>query len=207
MVEGGEAIAHVVKGLQETVVSVERGFNDRVAAALRETAACNAELHTAHIRGILSVFLTYIGPCTLAPVAIFVLIVCSSGSAAPGRLWLFVSKALVLTAYASWVIPHVIDPHPQSLPAHSSLPPIWAETLREHVYNHLSPDLLPYFPRTPAPFFIIGTCAFALALAVQGMPRPPSSKSHVSSIVHPTPFLLQAASLSNGLPLLSSWTR
>ena len=55
-----------------------------------DATACKHSLLTAHNRGILTVFLTYIGPCALAPVAMFVLVTCSSGSTAPTQPFPFV---------------------------------------------------------------------------------------------------------------------
>jgi hypothetical protein len=171
VVEGGEAISHLVQGLQETVITVERSFNESKAATLREAADCNVALQAARTRSILTVFLAYIGPCTLAPAAIFVIIVCNGGSVAPTGLWIFVSKALLLTAYTSWVIPHVMDSSllsEQSSSGHSGMQFTWSDVLNENLYSHVSPILLAYLPRSPAQFFVIGSCAFALALAVQG---------------------------------------
>jgi hypothetical protein len=170
VVEGGDAIAHLVQGLKETVITVERGFNESKAAAMRDASDCSVALHAARTRGILTVFLTYIGPCTLAPVAMFVVILCSRGSVPPSRTWMFVSKALLLTAYTSWVIPHVIHSSLSvaSSTGSSGLPLSWTETLNENVYSRVYPLLLSYLPRSPAQHFVIGSCAFSLALAVQG---------------------------------------
>jgi len=157
-------MAHVVKDLKATVIAVEQGFNNSIAAAVREAAACNS---------IVTVFLIFIGPCTLTPITMFVLVLCSRGSAPSGRVWLLVSKVLVLTAYSSWVIPHIIDPsilNPRSHAADSNRPIIWAETLQERLFSQLPPLFSNNLPQSPAHFFVIGSCAFALALAVEGPP-------------------------------------
>ena len=87
-------MAHVVKDLKATVIAVEQGFNNSIAAAVREAAACNVALGAAHNRSIVTVFLIFIGPCTLTPITMFVLVLCSRGSAPSGRVWLLVSKVL-----------------------------------------------------------------------------------------------------------------
>ena len=205
VVEGGDAIAHVVEGLKDTVIALERGFNESKSAALHEAVSCYAALRATHTRGILTVFLTYIGPCTLAPVAMFVLLVCSSGSTSPSRTWLFISKALVVTAYTSWVIPHVMDSSFLSLEsssAHSRFPYMWTDTLGEHIYSHFSAFLLPSLPRTPAHFFIIGSCTFALALAVQGTFLPRINCAH-----YKYSYSAQGALSSENRPPLSSLIR
>jgi hypothetical protein len=168
----------MVNGLKESLVSVERGYNLSLAAALRDAAACNDALQATQNRGILTVFLTYIGPCTLGPVAMFVLMTCSTSSAAPGQMWLLVSKLLLLAAYASWVLPHVLEPsffNPEASSSHESRTVFWTETLHELLYIHIPSPLLAYIPRFPAHFFIIGSCTFAIALAVQGPPVTPHS--------------------------------
>jgi hypothetical protein len=172
-VQGGDAMAHVVKDLKATVIAVEQGFNNSIAAAVREAAACNVALDAAHNRSIVTVFLIFIGPCTLTPITMFVLVLCSRGSAPSGRVWLLVSKVLVLTAYSSWVIPHIIDPsilNPRSHAADTNRPIIWAETLQERLFSQLPPLFSNNLPQSPAHFFVIGSCAFALSLAVQGPP-------------------------------------
>jgi hypothetical protein len=171
--EGSQAIVQMVNGLKDSSVSVERGYNISLAAALRDAAACNVALQATQNRGILTVFLTYIGPCTLGPIAMFVFMTCSSSSMVPGRMWLFVSKVLLLAAYTSWVLPHVLESsffNPETSPSHASRTVFWAETLHELLYIHFPSPLLACVPRSPAHFFIIGSCAFAVALAVQGLP-------------------------------------
>lgn len=204
VVEGGEAIAHVVQALKETLITVERSFNESKSSALREAADCYAALHVAHTRGILTVFLTYVGPCFLSPVAMFVLIVCNGGSATPSRTWMLVSKSLLLAAYTSWIIPHIMDLSMlsvQTSTAHSGVLLTWAQILSENVYTHVSPSLLAYLPRSPAQYFIVGSCSFAMALAVQGL-------SYRSSVVLHNSFYASQAALqsANHLPL-SSWIR
>jgi hypothetical protein len=97
----------------------------------------------------------------------------SPGFAAPGRVWLLVSKVLLLAAYTSWVLPHVLEPsvlNPELSSSHNSSAALWTEVLHEHLFTQLPSRLHQYLPRTPAQFFTIGSCTFAVALAVQGQP-------------------------------------
>ena len=170
-------MAHVMKNLKATVIAVEQGFNNSITAAVREAAACNVALRAVHNRGIVTLFLIYIGPCTLTPITMFVFFLCNRGSALSGRVWLLVSKVLMLTAYSSWVIPHIIDSsivNPQSHAADTNRPIIWAESLQELLFSQLPPLFHNYLPQSPAHFLVIGSCAFALALSVQGPCSPRS---------------------------------
>lgn len=47
---------------------------------------------------------------------------------------------------------------------------LWSEIIHEHLFTQLPLHLHDYLPRTPAQFLIIGSCTFAVALAVQGQP-------------------------------------
>ncbi len=181
-VEGADAIMHVVNGLRETLVAVERSYNNSIAAAVRDAAACNVALHAAHNRGIITVFLTYIGPCSLAPAAMFILMTCSSASAPPGRMWLLVSKLLLFSAYTSWVLPHVLASSffsAETSPAHASRTGLWPETFHELFDTHLPSQFIAYLPRSPAHFFMIGSFTFAFALAVQGLSPIPYFLHHL----------------------------
>jgi hypothetical protein len=100
--------------------------------------------------------------------------VCSA-SAGTGRAWLFISKLMLLTAYASWVMPHVMDAavlscQPSESSAQRSGPALtWPEILSDNLFTHFPQLFASHSLRSPAPFFVVGSCAFALALAVQGL--------------------------------------